>query len=98
MNNKDTPEELQALTKEIYDSITNPNITEIEKLAAMEMNAISLGLTADKHNMKVRDVWEIVQRLEHTAPYDEPTETKTKEEQIFWDFVAEWDCLQQATL
>jgi len=87
--------DMQAILDEVLASITNPNSSPKEKFEDARRNMIAMGLTADKHCIMVREVWEIVKKLEDAPgmPFEQPDEIKTREERIFWDFIAEWDLL-----
>jgi len=92
---KDTPEEMAKIVAEVAESITNP---DPEKAAqALRTNSLALGLVADKHRIPVRAVWDIVRNMQDdpNTPWEQPESTKTPEEMIFWDFIAEHDLLAQ---
>jgi hypothetical protein len=90
--NMESPEDIAKVVHEVAESCTNPD--PAKRAEAIRRTSTALGLTADKHQIEVRAVWDIVQAMEHTAPYMEPAELKSPEETIFWDFVTEWDLLE----
>jgi hypothetical protein len=95
MKHKDTPEELNKVAQEVFAYITNPNMNHDEKMVVMEGNCIALGLAADKHDLTVRAVWEIVRKMQDEPITDEtrPEKKLAKEEEVFWDFIDEYDLL-----
>lgn len=95
----DTLEEMNQIAKEIYTEITNPNISHAEKMVFMEMNALSMGMTADSFDISVREVWEICKKFQNdpnTPAEEPPKEKQTREEQIFWDSINEYEALRES--
>jgi hypothetical protein len=95
----DTPEDLAQILAEIEATITNPAFDPARRFAAVEQQALALSLTADKHDMNVREVWEICKKMDARPdlPMMEPhPDSMTREDRVFWDAIAEWDLLETA--
>jgi len=94
---KDTPEEMQKIVGEVVDSITNPTYSAEQTWKEAQTTAMALGLVADKHNLPVRAVWDIVKRMQDdpNTPWEEP-DVKIGEDHIFWGFMTEWDSLSNS--
>jgi len=94
MIKNDTPEELQVILREIEATITNPAFDDARRMEAVKQMALALSLTADKHQLSMREVWEINKEVDAdpNTPVSEP-KFMNRKERIFWDAVAEWDLL-----
>ena len=73
----------------IMKGITNPSMSRAEKIEMATNWAQAAFLIAKKWNTTPWEVIRIAEEREDDAPMFEPTEMKSDEERIFWDYVNE---------
>jgi len=91
--------ELDELTLRIVKGITNPSLSANQKIKQAQQSAAFVRLVADKHHITPEEVQDIIEKYEDRdwweVPLFDPGTYKTHEEQVFWDFIHEWNMLEE---
>lgn len=89
-----TPDEDEEVLLRLFRGITNPGLNKEQKAVAAEFCFGLLDLTALKHDVSLSEALDTIERYEEAHPdpmMEEPFMKESKEEEIFWDYINEFD-------